>query len=114
MTVTSDQDPQDRWDVTFDAAREFIRRRHQERGCVIGIAEVLEHLDEVFGETAGLTSDVGRVLALCVDLWADPNIHQVADGWIEFWWIDPDRQSHGGSEGLHTRLAGQSDTEEFS
>lgn len=75
-----------RFEMAFDAAREFIRLRFQEDGCVIGIGEVLEHLDEVFGEQYGITSDVTTVLNLCVALWADPHIDQVPGGWIDFCW----------------------------
>lgn len=75
-----------RWYEVFSSAREFIRLRFREDGCVIGIADVLEHLDERFGEAAGITSDVTTVLGLCVDLWADPHIDQVDDGFIDFCW----------------------------
>ncbi len=75
-----------RFEAAASSARAFIRHRYQEDGCVVGIGEVLEHLDEVFGEAAGLTSDVGTVLNLCEELWADPHIDQVPGGWIDFCW----------------------------
>jgi hypothetical protein len=113
MNAPFDQNAQDRWDAMFNSTREFIRCRYREEGGVVGIGEVLEHLDEVFGKDAELTSDVGTVLDLCVELWADPNIHQVADGWIEFYWDGPGRRLPGGSQGLRARLLRRSDAEEL-
>lgn len=98
-------------DGVFDAARAFIRRRYQEDECVVGIGEVLEHLDEVFGEDAGLTSDVGLVLHLCVELWGDPHIDQVSGGWIDFCWNEEGDWPRERSQGLIARLQGRSDRE---
>ena len=101
-----------RFQMAFDAAREFIRLRFQEDGCVIGIGEVLEHLDEVFGERAGITSDVRTVLNLCVDLWADPHIDQVPGGWIDFCWNEAGDWPREDGEGIFARLRDRSDRED--
>lgn len=94
-----------RRDAGFDTARRFIRHRYEEDGCVVSIGEVLDHLDERFGG-AGLTGDVAAVLGLCMDLWADPDIHQVPGGWIEFCWngASPSRLDAQGVEALRARL----------
>lgn len=77
------------WDAAFDAARDFIRRRYDSDGCVVGIGEVLDHLDDRFGKEAGLSSDV------CTDLWDDPHIDQVAEGYIEFCWNEAGHRPSG-------------------
>ncbi len=102
-----------RLDMAFDAAREFIRLQFQRDGCVIGIGEVLEHLDERFGRSSGLTTDVDLVLGLSVALWEDPDIHQVADGGIEFWWTGAGDRQQEAVSGLRARLVGGSDSEEL-
>ena len=95
-----------RLDMAYDVARTFIRSEYDKNGCVIGIWELLEHLDEVFGEQAGITSDVPTVLGLCVDLWEDPHIDQVPDGWIDFCWNEKGHwpRENDGPQDLRTRL----------
>lgn len=100
------------WEMAFDASREFIRNTYEKEGCVVGIGEVLQHLDEVFGEAAGLTSDVGTVLSLCFELWADPHVRQVAEGGIEFFWTDAGDWPREGFQSLRDRLLGRSDPEQ--
>lgn len=102
-----------RYEAALTAARAFIRLRFEEDGCVIDIREVLEHLDEAFGDEAGLMSDVRTVLNLCVDLRADPSIHQVGGGWMEFYWDGPGRRLHGVSRALHARMHGHSAPKEL-
>lgn len=113
MTAMSGWNSRDRWDATFDAAREFIRRRYDQDGCVVGIGELLEYLDDRFGEAAGITGDVGLVLNLCVDLWADPHIDQVPGGWIDFCWHEAGDKPREGSQGLLARLLSRSNAEEL-
>jgi hypothetical protein len=112
MTPASDQNARDTWDATFGAAREFIRRRYQEDGCVVGIGEVLEHVDEVFGAQAGLTGDVGIVLNLITALWEDPHVDQVPGDWIAFCWNEAGDWPRDDGHGLVARLRGRSDREE--
>jgi len=92
--------------MAFGAAREFIRMRFEEDGCVVGIGEVLEHLDDRFGEAAGITGDVWIVLNLCMDLWADPHIDQVPGGWIDFCWNEAGDWPREDGQGLFARLRG--------
>ena len=96
----------------FSSAREFIRTRFAEDGCVVGIGEVLEHLDDRFGEAAGITGDVGIVLNLCVDLWADPHVDRVPGEWIDFCWNEEGDWPRECSQDLLARLQGRSDREE--
>ncbi len=113
MNATVFQNAQDRWQAMFDAAREFIRCRYEEDECVIGIGEVLEHLDKLFGEDSGLTSDVGTVLSLCVELWTDPHIDQVCDGGIDFCWNETGDWPRENPQGLRARLLRRWDAEEL-
>ena len=112
MTAMSGWNSRDRWNAAFDAAREFIRGRYEEDGCVVGIGEVLEHLDDRFGEAAGITGDVGLVLNLCVDLWADPHIDQVPGGWIDFCWNKAGDWPREDGKGIFARLRDRSDRED--
>lgn len=112
MTAMSGWNSRDRWDATFDAAREFIRRRYEEDGCVVGIGEVLEHLDERFGDGTGITSDVPTVLNLCAALWEDPHIDQVPGGWIDFCWNEAGDWPREDGQGLVARLRIRSDREQ--
>lgn len=105
-------DDEQRWNAIFDAARAFIRDQHAADGCVVGIGEVLEHLDERFGEAAGITSDVTTVLNLCTTLWEDPHIDQVADGFIDFCWNEAGDWQREYPQGLLARLLSRSDAEE--
>jgi hypothetical protein len=74
--------------VTHDdlvaAARELIRSEGD--GCVVSIWELLDELSDKFGDRFGVSPDTDDVLRLIETLWADPEIHQVPDGWIEFGW----------------------------
>ena len=100
------------WDAAFDAAREFIRFRYDTDGCLVGIGEGLDHLDDRFGKDAGLSTDVGTVLSLCTALWEDPHIIQVANGWIEFYWNEQGRPRRDGGvvRDLRDRLSRSSGT----
>ena len=112
MIASADHNHGGRWDVTLAAAREFIRSEFAKHGCVVGIGEVLGHLDELFGEAAGVTSDVTTVLNLCVDLWADAHIDQVPGGGIDFCWNEAGDWLQERCQGLLARLRGESDLKE--
>ena len=100
-----------RFEAAVSSARAFIRLRYDEDGCVVGVGEVLEHLDEVFGEAAGLTSDVGIVLNLVTALWEDPHVDRVPGDWIDFCWNEAGDWPREDSQGLIARLQGRSDRE---
>jgi hypothetical protein len=67
------------------AAREFIRTECD--GCPVSIWQLLDELSDKFGDRFPVSPDTCEVLRLIETLWADPEIHQVPDGWIEFGWV---------------------------
>lgn len=93
-----------RFEAAVSSARAFIHLQHDGGGGVVGIGEVLEHLDEVFGKDIGLTSDVGIVLNLITALWEDPHIDQVPGGWVDFCWNPAGDWPREDGQGLVARL----------
>ncbi|MGO8853691.1 MAG: hypothetical protein ACLP5J_14505 [Mycobacterium sp.] len=67
------------------AAREIIRRESD--GCPVSIFQLLDELSTNFGERFSVSPDTRKVLYLIEALWDGVDIHQVADGCIEFVWI---------------------------
>lgn len=111
MTATTDRPDEEaagasltyythRFEAAADSARTFIRLRFEDDGCVVGIGELLAHLD-VAG--AGVTSDVGTVLNLISELWADPHIVRVLGDSIDFYWNEAGDRPRKHRQGLGLR-----------
>jgi hypothetical protein len=66
------------------AARELIRSEGD--ACVVSISELLEELNDTFGDRLPVSPDMHKLLNLIETLWDDPHIDHPEAGWIEFAW----------------------------
>ena len=56
-------------------------------GHPVSIFPLLDELSAKFGERFSVSPETRKVLYLIEALWADVDIHQIADGYIEFGWV---------------------------
>jgi hypothetical protein len=67
------------------AAREIIRGEGDR--CIVSISELLDKLEDQYGDQFRVSPDTCQVLQLIRTLWEDPHIDQVSHMWdIEFAW----------------------------
>lgn len=68
------------------AATDIIRQ--QGDFVAVSIWQLFDELSEDYGEVFRATPEIERVLAVAQQLWADPHMVQVDQGFVEFAWTE--------------------------